>query len=116
MKQKHIPTPDATKTVKRPVRQHYSSVVLTAKRDRKRTEALARQSRHNALTPQEKMTKAIKRGGSKKELARIQHFLESLKAAKVQMQNAPPMKVDASTTVAEVNPKTKRVYRKIKKS
>ena len=53
----------------------YKSFKMNAKRDRKRQEAEIRNEKHNALTTQQKIAKATKRGGSVRELARLNKAL-----------------------------------------
>ncbi len=49
----------------------YNSSVLWAKREAKRVEAEERQAKHNGLSKEQKISNAVKRGGSVKELKKL---------------------------------------------
>ena len=49
----------------------YKSAKLTARREQRRIEADMRQSKHDLLTPAQKLEKAKKRGGCKREIAKL---------------------------------------------
>ena len=70
---------------KRGKQNGYSSKTLWAKHDKRRAQAEARDDRHASLSIQEKIKKAkSRRGGSKRELARLETRLaESKKPAVV---------------------------------
>jgi hypothetical protein len=55
-----------------PKKTSYSTYHLHAKNDRKRKEAKERQANYDSLTIVEKITLATQRGGSKRELARLE--------------------------------------------
>lgn len=59
-------------TIKRPVKNGYSSAKLHAKRDRKRAEAEARNAKWEGKTVEAKIKSLAKRrGASKKQLAKL---------------------------------------------
>lgn len=91
-------------------RDRYNSTVLWAKRSKKREEAENRQFKHDGLTLKQKIAKATKRGGSARELKR----LNSLAAKEKETPIVSP-KVMETPAVTE-SPKVKKTYRKIKKS
>ena len=61
-------------------RESYSSVKLHAKRDRKRQEAQARQREYSALSIKDRIARVTDRGGSVRELARLQKLVKTPKA------------------------------------
>lgn len=60
-------------------RESYNSTVLHAKRDKRRLEADARQREYNKLTVAQKIERATKRGGSVRELARLNKAVKASK-------------------------------------
>lgn len=75
---------------KRPVRQHYSHAKADARKEKRRTEAEARQFKYDSLTTQQKFDLVVKRGGSARELARLSDQKKREKEAK---KNPPKMEV-----------------------
>lgn len=101
------------KSVSRPVRQSYSHAKADARKDRRRLEAMVRQDRYNGLTLEQKIAKAIKRGGSNRELTRLmsQVKAETKKIVeKKETQPSAPISVPATET-----PKKKAVKKKTAK-
>jgi hypothetical protein len=87
----------------------YHSEKLWAKREQKRRDGLDRQAEHDSLTVQEKITKAqLRRGESKKELARLQKQLEQMPSAKVEPKKLPSVELKElkETKAKAVKPKT----------
>lgn len=60
-------------------RTSYNSTKLWARRNKRSEEAAFRQTKHDSLTLKEKITKATKRGGSVKELARLNALAKASK-------------------------------------
>ena len=62
-------------------REHYSSAILMAKRERKREEAADRQSKYSKLSFEQRLKLArSRRGESKREVARIEKQMKEQKA------------------------------------
>jgi hypothetical protein len=64
-------------------RESYSSVKLHAKRDRKRQEAAARDREYQGLSVKDRIARATARGGSVRELARLQKLVKAAKTVKM---------------------------------
>jgi hypothetical protein len=90
----------------------YNSATLTAKRNRKRLEAEARQKEHDILTIREKLEKAWSRGGSNKEVSRLMKLAE---ADGVSVNPPTPEPVIADSKPKAVKKSTKRATEKVAK-
>lgn len=71
-----------TKTEGRKGREHYSHAKADARRDKRRQEAEARQRHYKGLPLKDKLALVKGRGGSKRELARLEKLQSESKAAK----------------------------------
>ncbi len=71
-----------TKTEGRKGREKYSHAKADARKDKRRQEAEARQRVYDGLSLKDKVALVTKRGGSKRELARLQAKLAPKPAAK----------------------------------
>jgi hypothetical protein len=63
-------------------RESYSHAKADARKEQKRLDAEKRQAKHDSLTLREKIAKATKRGGSVRELQRLNTLLLAAKEAK----------------------------------
>lgn len=88
----------------------YSFAKQQARRDKRRDEADSRQVKHDCLTTSEKIAKAKKRGGCKKELAKLEARLEAEKQTK---KTVTPPKAEV---VQSTESKPKNKYRAKKAS
>jgi plasmid stability protein len=99
-----------TETKVKKGRNKYCSVKLKARRHKRRDEAEARQALHDGLKTQEKINKAIHRGGSVRELKRLTALVLKEKEVKKAAPPVEPPKVVDS-------PKAKKApYQKPKRS
>lgn len=71
-----------TKTEGRKGREKYSHAKADQRQDKRRQEAEARQRTYDKLTLKEKLALVKSRGGSKRELARLEKLQSESKAAK----------------------------------
>jgi hypothetical protein len=91
-------------------RQSYSHVKADARKEKKRLEAENRQKLHNKLSIKEKITKATARGGSVKELNRLNILLVAEKIAKSKAKTETKV---VSKTVADVKPKVRKGEKRV---
>lgn len=86
----------------------YSYAKMQARIDKRRLEAEARQGVHDGLTTKQKIQKATARGGSKRELERLNALLKAEKENKVEVKAATPVspKVE-KTDSTESKPRSK---------
>lgn len=84
----------------------YSFAKQQARRDKRRQEAEARQAAYDKLTIAEKVTLAIQRGGSQKELAKLEKA-KTPKAAKAS-DNASGVEVKAIEPAEKPNRRERR--------
>lgn len=95
----------------------YKSNRLHAKRARKRDEAELRQEKHNSLSTAQKIAKATKRGGSVKELARLNQILKAeTKENEIKKATSPneltPKVTQTDQTVTSPKAKVKKSIKK----
>jgi len=87
----------------------YSSAKLHAKRDKKRQESEARQRAYNQLSLTQRLQLAVSRGGSKKELDKLNK--------KIELEKKPqPVLVQSPTPAVAETPKKKKPYQRVKRS
>jgi hypothetical protein len=80
-------------------RERYFHGKADARRERKQLEADQRQAKHDSLTTREKITKATKRGGSVRELKRLNARLVVEMEAKAKAKVETPKSANPVKTV-----------------
>lgn len=93
----------------------YSFAKQQARRDKRRDAAETRQSKYDLLTTKQKLQRAQSRGGSKKEIAKLEARLEAEKLVK--KVESPKIQMPPSTEkVTETKPKNKYRQKKASKA